>query len=461
MISEEKTKSRVDTSLEGPLHPVWQEIIESLLPTELELERRFDRLWPICRSLTGNGFRRSLDILSEIVPYERFEIPTGTKVFDWTIPNEWNIEAGWIENERGARIIDFVDNNLHVLGYSTPVDQWLTLDELQPHLHSLPDQPDAIPYLTSYYKERWGFCLTDRQRQSLKPGRYRAVIRSTLEKGSLTFGHCILPATEPDSGKEVLLSTYLCHPSMANNELSGPLVMTSVAEALRRLSNRRFTYRFIVAPETIGAIAYLARFGREMKERTIAGYVVTCCGDDRTITYKKSRGGDSLTDRITLHELSQYERQYQVVDFFPSGSDERQYCSPGFDLPVGSLMRSMYGRYPEYHTSLDNKAFISFAALRESIGLYLRMILAIEANRTYRTLVPYGEPQLGPRGLYPSLGSQKQTSQFVDRMMWLLNQSDGTNDLSAIAAKAGCSILDLSPIADLLVQKQLLALEHA
>lgn len=385
MVFQQRTEPPIDHASKESSTPVWQEMIESLLPTERELERWFDRLWPICRSLTGNGFRQSLDILSEIVPYDRFETPTGAKVFDWTIPSEWNIEAGWIEDEHGARIVDFADNNLHVLGYSTPTDRWLTLDELQSHLHSLPDQPDAIPYLTSYYKERWGFCLTDRRRQALKPGRYRAVIRSTLDKGSLTIGHAIVPASGYDSGKEVLLSTYLCHPSMANNELSGPLVMSYLAHTLQRISKRRFSYRCVVVPETIGAIAYLARFGDTMKARTIAGYVVTCCGDDRTITYKKSRRGDSLTDRVTLHELARYAKPYQVVDFFPSGSDERQYCSPGFDLPVGSLMRSMYGRYPEYHTSLDNKSFISFSAMRESIALYLRMILAMEANRTYRT----------------------------------------------------------------------------
>jgi aminopeptidase-like protein len=441
--------------------PVWREMIESLLPTELELERWFDQLWPICRSLTGEGFRQSLGILSEIIPYEKFEMPTGTRVFDWTIPKEWNIEAGWIENERGERVVDFADNNLHVLGYSTPVDQWLTLDELQPHLYSLPEQPEAIPYLTSYYRERWGFCLTERQRTSLATGRYRAVIKSTLKSGSLTFGHHILPSTRGDSSSEILLSSYLCHPSMANNELSGPLAMTYVAAALQRVKNRRFTYRFVIVPETIGAIAYLSQFGGRMKERTHAGYVVTCCGDNHAITYKKSRDGNTITDRITLHELAQYGKPYEVVEFFPSGSDERQYCSPGFNLPVGSLMRSMYGRYPEYHTSLDNKSFLSFGALRESISLYLRMQLSIEANRVYRTLVPYGEPQLGPRGLYPSLGSQKQTSEFVDRMMWLLNQSDGTNDLCAIAAKANCSVLDLAMIADLLVQKQLLTVEDA
>jgi aminopeptidase-like protein len=436
-------------------------MIESLLPTELELERWFDRLWPICRSLTGDGFRQSLDILSEIIPYEKMEVPTGTRVFDWTVPNEWNIEAGWIENERGERVVDFADNNLHVLGYSTPVDQWLALDELQANLYSLPEQPEAVPYLTSYYQERWGFCLSERQRRSLHPGRYRAVIKSTLRPGGLTLGHYILPASGSDNNREVLLSTYLCHPSMANNELSGPLAMTFVAGALRRVQNRRFNYRCVVVPETIGAIAYLSQFGQQMKERTQAGFVVTCCGDNRTITYKKSRDGNTVTDRIALHELAQYGKPYEVVEFFPSGSDERQYCSPGFDLPVGSLMRSMYGRYPEYHTSLDNKSFISFGALRETIALYLRVLLSIEANRVYRTLAPYGEPQLGPRGLYPSLGSQKQTSEFVDRMMWLLNQSDGTNDLCAIAAKADCPVLDLAMIADLLVQKQLLTVEDA
>lgn len=451
-----ETISESKPAITDPSGPAWREMIESLLPSEQELERWFDRLWPICRSLTGDGFRQSLDILSEITSFEKTAIPTGTRVFDWTIPNEWNIEAAWIENERGGRVVDFAHNNLHVLGYSMPVDQWLTLEELQPHLYSLPDLPDAIPYLTSYYKERWGFCLSERQRISLAPGRYHAVIKSTLRPGSLTFGHHILPSTTSDATDEVLLSTYLCHPSMANNELSGPLALTFIAAALQKKKSRRFTYRFVVVPETIGAIAYLSQYGGLMKERTRAGYVVTCCGDDRAITYKKSRRGNTLADRVALHELAQYGRPFEAVEFFPSGSDERQYCSPGFDLPVGSLMRSMYGRYPEYHTSLDNKSFISFGAMRESIALYLRVIFSLEANRSYQTTILHGEPQLGPRGLYPSLGSQKQTSEFIERMMWLLNQSDGSNDLCAIAAKANCPILDLASIAELLVQKQLL-----
>jgi aminopeptidase-like protein len=405
----------------------------------------------------GAGFRQSLDILSELIPLERIEIPSGTQVFDWTVPPEWNIEDAYVENEGGERVIDFRRSNLHVLGYSVPVDRTLTLAELQPHLYSLPEMPDAIPYLTSYYQERWGFCLTERQRQALPEGRYRAVIRSRLEPGNLVLAHHVLPATEPGPAREILISTYLCHPSLANNELSGPLVTAFLYRALARLPRRRFTYRFAVVPETIGSIAYLSRFGEHLKQNLHAGLVATCVGDANRITYKRSRRGDAVIDRMAEHELKMHGKPFEAIDFFPSGSDERQYCSPGFDLPVGSLMRSMYGTYPEYHTSLDDKGFVSFAAMEESVALYLRVLTGLEANLTHRALVAHGEPQLGKRGLYPTLGSQKQSTDFVDRMMWIINLSDGRHDLLAIAAKARCSIHDLVPIVEKLIASGVLS----
>jgi len=425
--------------------------IAEQLPTESEVEALFDRLWPICRSITGNGVRESFAILSEVAPYELSEVPSGEKVLDWTVPKEWNIEDAFVEDESGHRVIDFRRNNLHVLGYSVPVDQWFSLDELQPHLYSLPEQPDAIPYFTTYYKERWGFCLEDRRRKALAPGRYRAVIRSVLAPGSLTYGHRLLPATH-GGADEVLISSYLCHPSMANNELSGPLVTTYLYRALSRMPERRFNYRFVLVPETIGAIAYLARHGAHLKHHCKAGLVATCCGDGRAITYKRSRRADALIDRCVLDALGDYRREsgkeFTVLDFFPSGSDERQYCSPGFNLPVGSLMRSMYTAYPEYHTSLDNKSMISFAAMVESIELYLRVCLSLEMNETLYSTVPYGEPMLGPRGLYPTLGGARYTKDVVKDIMYLFNYADGKHDLCDIAGKAGSSILDLAAAAE-------------
>jgi aminopeptidase-like protein len=435
--------------------PPVAERIEALLPSTKELEAYFDRLWPICRSLTGDGFRKSLAIVSEIAPYEKLELPTGRKVFDWTIPKEWNIAEAWIADSSGKKVVDFKNSNLHVLGYSTPVDRELDLAELQEHLHSLPELPHAIPYRTSYYEERWGFCLAHAEREKLKPGKYRVVIRSRLEAGSLTLGRLTLPATSP-SKRDFLIASYLCHPSMANNELSGPLVAAFVYRALSKLPKRRLNYRFAIGPETIGAISHLALDGEAMKSSLQGGLVATCLGDGRNITYKKSRRGAAPVDRVAANALKHYGKPHETLDFFPWGSDERQYCSPGFDLPVGSLMRTMYTRYPEYHTSLDDKSLISFDALRESVGLYLRVILANEANGRYVTTVAHGEPMLGARGLYPSLSTRKTSPQMLDRMMWIVNFSDGKHDLCAIADKIGCPLLELVPIVELLIEKGLL-----
>lgn len=432
-----------------------EERIEALLPSVKELEAYFDRLWPICRSLTGDGFRQSLAIISEIAPYEKLEIPTGTKVFDWTIPKEWNITDAWIADSSGKKVVDFKNNNLHVLGYSTPVDAELDLAELQEHLHSLPELPQAIPYRTSYYEERWGFCLSHAEREKLKPGKYRVVIRSRLEAGSLTLGRLTLPATQASS-QDFLVSSYLCHPSMANNELSGPLVAAFVYRALAKLPKRQLNYRFAIGPETIGAISHLSLDGAALKARLQGGLVATCLGDARSITYKRTRRGAAPVDRAAVNVLEHYGKPHEALDFFPWGSDERQYGSPGFDLPVGSLMRTMYTRYPEYHTSLDDKSQISFAALRESVALYLRVILANEANARYVGTVAHGEPMLGARGLYPSLSTRKTSPQLLDRMMWIVNFSDGKHDLCAIADKIGCSVLELIPIVELLLEKGLL-----
>lgn len=409
-----------------------------------EIASYFDRLWPILRSITGEGVRRSLAILSELVPLTTIEVPSGSQVFDWTVPPEWVVREAYLVAPDGRRILDVERHNLHLLNYSAPFRGTVSRSELDEHLYSLPEQPDAIPYVTSYYARRWGFCLTHRMREDLPEGDYRVVIDTEFVDGSLTIGEAVLPGR---SEREVLISTYTCHPSLANNELSGPLVSAFLYRRLARLETRRLTYRFVFLPETIGSISYLSLRGEHLRAHLDAGYVVTCAGDPGPFTYKRSRRGSSVADRAALHALEHApEDDSRILDFFPSGSDERQYCSPGFDLPVGSLMRTMYGTYPEYHTSLDDRTFVSFEAMRRTVDLYVEIAAALEANERFVNLHPYGEPQLGKRGLYPSLGT-KEGSDRVMTMMWLLNLADGSRDLLAIAERSGLPIADLAAAA--------------
>jgi len=406
------------------------------------MENYFDRLWLLNRSLTGNANRETIKILSEIVDLNISEIPSGTECFDWTVPPEWNAREAWIKDSKGNTILDFKKNNLHLLGYSEEFSGKLSLADLKEHLYSLPDQPDVIPYLTSYYKKRWGFCLSHKQLTELKDDTYEVFIDSELnENGSMTIADAVLKG---NTDEEILLSTYICHPSMANNELSGPLVTAFIYRELKKLKNRRYTYRFIFVPETIGVITYLSIHGKQIKEKLAAGYVITCIGDKGNFTYKKSRRGNSLADRAAELVLSQNENNYVIEDFFPTGSDERQYCSPGFNLPVGSLMRTRYGKYKEYHTSADNRDFISFKAMEHSVKTYLSIISVLEKNAVYENLLPDCEPQLGKRDLYPTLGSQKKTADFVNAVMWVLNLSDGTNDLIEISERSGMNFLTAS-----------------
>ncbi len=401
-------------------------------------------LYPICRSLTGPGVRQTLRILQRELPdLTLHEVPSGTPCFDWTVPPEWSIREGYIATEDGRRIVDFANHNLHVVGYSIPVDAVMDLDELRPHLYSLPDMPDAIPYVTSYYRERWGFCLSHRQLESLKPGRYRVKIDSTLSAGSLTYGELLIPGQREE---EIFLSTYVCHPSMANNELSGPAVTTEIARWLGMLPGRRFSYRVVFIPETIGSLVYLSRNLPEMKRRIIAGFNVSCVGDDRAYSYLPSRQTGTLADRAALHALRHQagEKGFVRYSFLDRGSDERQYCSPGIDLPVATIMRSKYAAYPEYHTSLDDLSLISPAGLAGGISTIAKAILAIEANGTYRAAV-LGEPQLGPRGLYPTLGTSGG-GLVVRRQMDVLAYSDGAHDLLAIADLIGAPVWELSDI---------------
>ncbi|MHA8062915.1 DUF4910 domain-containing protein [Aquirufa aurantiipilula] len=399
-----------------------------------EIEEYFDKLWPLNRSITGIDFRKSLEILDNIIPTNKISFKTGEKVLDWTIPSEWNVKEAYILTPGGEKIADFSTNNLHLMGYSIPVNERMTLEELRNHIFTLPAQPEAIPYVTSYYKRQWGFCLPHVVYEKLEEGEYTVVIDSELIDGILIDGDALI---QGKSEKEIFFSTYLCHPSMANNELSGPLVLSFLYRELKKLEgNLKYSYRFAILPETIGAVAYLSKFGNLMKQRTIAGYQITCIGDKGEFTYKRSRQHNSMADRAA-EQFMKENNQKKIIDFNPAiGSDERQWCSPGFNLPVGSLMRTMYSVYPEYHTSLDNKSLMDFPGMQKAVEAYLDIINNIENNHFYKSNAPYGEPQLGPRGLFRAIsGKDRQEDELA--MWWLLNYADGEHDLLTIANLSG------------------------
>ncbi|MGI9400467.1 MAG: DUF4910 domain-containing protein [Rhizobiaceae bacterium] len=413
-------------------------------------------LFPICRSLTGPGVRETLAYLQQRIPQlEVRSVPTGTNVFDWTVPEEWVVREAYIEDEHGSRIVDFKENNLHLVGYSIPVNETLDLEDLQKYLHSLPDQPDAIPYITSYYSKRWGFCLTENQRRSLKKGKYRVHIDSELKDGELNFGELVIPGKSSD---EVFISTYICHPSMANNELSGPVVATAIACWLNSLTERHFTYRIIFIPETIGSITYISQNLKHMQEHITAGFNLTCIGDEGSYSYLPSRAGDTLSDRVVQHVMKHVEENHIAYSWLDRGSDERQYCAPGIDLPIVSIMRTKYGEFPEYHTSLDDLEFVTPNGLAGGFDVTRKSIKLLEANIKPKVSV-LGEPQLGKRGLYPTL-STKESGAMVRTMMNLISYSDGQLDLLSIADKINAPYWELLPIIEKLIDADLMTVER-
>ncbi|SHE33638.1 aminopeptidase-like domain-containing protein [Fodinibius roseus] len=408
-------------------------------------------LYPICRSITGNGVRKSLQIVQNYIPVQIQELPTGTQVFDWTIPKEWNIKDAWIKNSNGEKVVDFDDSNLHVLNYSIPVDQVVSLDELKNHLYTLPDQPDLIPYRTSYYKEDWGFCLSHHQLMKLEEGDYHVYIDAALEEGSMTHGELFIKGKTPD---EVIISCHICHPSLCNDNLSGISVAVHLAQQLLQ-EDLRYSYRFLFIPGTIGSIAWLAR-NEDKTQHIKYGLVLSCVGDAGPITYKKSRQGKAEVDRIVEQVLAESAESYEVRDFTPYGYDERQYCSPAFDLPVGCFMRTPFGEFPEYHTSADNLELMEPEALADSLSKLRRIAEVIENNGTYLNLNPKCEPNLGKRGLYKLTGGDTESEVNQLAILWVLNLSDGNHSLLDIAERAGMSFQAIRQAADALIEVDLL-----
>jgi aminopeptidase-like protein len=402
-------------------------------------------LYPICRSITGDGLRNTLKILGRHVPVEIHEVPTGTKAFDWVVPREWNIRDAYINNSSGEKIVDFHDLNLHVLNYSKPIHETVSLQELKGHLYSLSEHPAWIPYRTSYYREDWGFCLSHDRLVELEKGEYEVCIDSTLENGSLSYGELYLQGAQEE---EILISCHACHPSLANDNLSGISLAVSLAKMISSVMHK-YSYRFLFIPGTIGAITWLA-MNEEKTGKIRHGLVLSGVGDRGNITYKKSRRGNAQIDRAAAHVLGNSGAAYDIVDFSPYGYDERQYCSPGFNLPVGCFSRTPYGRYPEYHTSADNLDFVLPRSLGDSFMKVISIMEVLEGNETYINLNPKCEPQLGRRGLYQSIGSNEMA------MLWVLNLSDGSNSLLDIAERAGLKFEAVLSAAGALIENGLL-----
>jgi aminopeptidase-like protein len=419
-----------------------------------ELYKLVAELYPICRSITGDGVRRTLEIVDRELGggLEVTEVPTGTPVLDWTVPREWNVRDAWVADAAGRRVIDFQASNLHLLGYSVPVRATMPLAELKQHLFTLPEHPDWVPWRTSYYAERWGFCASQRLVDSLPDGDYEVCVDTTLADGHLTYGEHLVKGRTDD---EVLVSCHVCHPSLANDNLSGIAVATGLARRLAE-GRPRYSYRFLFAPGTIGSITWLAR-NQDRVDRVGHGLVLACVGDPGGFTYKRSRRGDAEIDRAVAHVLGRSGRPHRVVDFTPYGYDERQYCSPGFDLPVGCLSRTPYAAYPQYHTSADDLDLVGPAQLQESLEVCWEVVRVLEANRRYLNLRPKGEPQLGRRGLYGQIGGRSDAEERQMAMLWVLNQSDGRMSLLDVAERSGVPLALLAEVAATLEEAGLLA----
>lgn len=417
----------------------------------IEMYQLISELYPICRSITGNGVRETLNIIKKHILLEIHEVPTGTKVFDWPVPKEWNIKDAYIKNSKGEKIIDFKKSNLHILNYSVPFKKKVSLEELKEHLFTLPEHPDWIPYRTSYYKENWGFCIAHNQFTGLKEDEYEVFIDTSLENGHLTYGEYFIKGKKTE---EVLISCHICHPSLCNDNLSGVALSVFLAKYLSQMS-LKYSYRFLFIPGTIGSITWLC-----LNESTVSkikhGLVAACLGDSGKFTYKRSRQGNSEIDRAVVNVLRNSGADYEILDFIPFGYDERQYCSPGFNLPVGCLMRTPHGRYPEYHTSADNLDFVQPEFLADSFIKYLSVIYILENNRKYLNLNPKCEPQLGKRGLYQAIGGQRDSKIRELALLWVLNLSDGNNTLLDIFDRSGIDFAVIKKAADALVECALL-----
>ncbi len=416
-----------------------------------EMYRLMAELFPICRSITGDGVRRTLEIMKHHIPLRVTEIPSGTKVFDWSIPNEWNIKDAFVKNSDGKKIIDFMESNLHVLNYSIPVRKKVSLSELKEHLFTLPEHPEWIPYRTAYYSENWGFCISYKQYLQLREDEYEVVVDSSLDPGSLSYGEYHIRG---ETDREILISAHICHPSLCNDNLSGAVLAVFLAKSLSRL-RLKYSYRFLFIPGTIGSITWLS-LNEQNASKIEHGLVAACLGDSGRFTYKKSRRGNAEIDRAVLNVLRNSGDAYEVTDFIPFGYDERQYCSPGFNLPVGCLMRTPHGCYPEYHTSADNLDFVRPEQLEESLSTYMAVMNILENDRKYMNQNPKCEPQLGKRGLYQSIGGQKDGKSREIAMLWVLNLSDGNQTLLDISDKSGIRFALINEVADLLVQNGLL-----
>lgn len=409
------------------------------------------RLFPICRSITGDGVRQTLQLVNEVIPLELHEVATGTQVLDWQVPREWNLLRGRLIGPDGQVIVDSAQNNLHVMSYSVPIQATLSLEELQPHLFSIPEHPDWIPYRTSYYAENWGFCLTDRVLKSLRPGMYKVDMQTTLEAGSMSYGEAIIAG---QTDEQIIISAHVCHPSLANDNVSGITVGAHLAQWVAS-APRRYTYRFIFAPTTIGAITWLAQH-RPQLHKIKGGLILSCVGDPGAFTYKQTRFGDAMIGRMVAVALRDAGVEHRIRPFSAWGYDERQYGSVGFKLPVGCFMRTPNGEYPEYHTSADNLELVTAEALGQSLTVLKRVVEIIEADRCYINLQPYGEPQLGRRGLYDAIGGTSAPKQSQLAMLWMLNQSDGQTSLLEVAEKSGMEFGLLHQMAQTLVEHELL-----